>query len=152
MFVIAAIAPWAWIRPAYQPETYLPQMDDFFKPDSFLRPRPVDFGAKMRLARAAIEPQRGATVRPGEVVDVVLEWEVLAPMDRDWSVFVHLNDRVLFTPIAQRDMYTGQGLRPTSLLKPGERIQNYYWLTIPETASIRRFCLRTIPALATGGT
>ncbi len=135
MFVIAAIAPWVWIRPAYQPETYLPQMDDFFTPDGyFVRPQLVDFGGKMRLTRAAIEPQRGSAVRPGDVVDVVLEWEVLAEMDRDWSVFVHLDDPVLGVPIAQRDMYTGQGLRPTSLLQPGEIVENYYRLFIPETA------------------
>ncbi len=135
MFAIAAIAPWVWIRPAYQPETYLPYMDDFFTPDGyFIRPQLVDFGGKMRLARAAIAPQRGSAVRPGDVVDVVLEWEVLAEMDRDWSVFVHLNDPVLGVPIAQRDMYHGQGLRPTSLLEPGETIKNYYRLVIPETA------------------
>jgi hypothetical protein len=137
MFAIAAIAPWVWIRPAYQPGTYLPPVKeaDFFTPDTnFKRPQSVVYGEKMRLTRATITPQRGATVHPGDAVDVVLEWTVLAPMTRDWSVFVHLNDQVLGVPIAQRDMYTGQGLRPTSLLQPGETLLNYYRLYIPETA------------------
>jgi hypothetical protein len=55
-------------------------------------------------------------------------------MDRDWSVFIHLNDSVLGQPIAQRDMYHGAGLRPTSLLSPGERLVDEYVLTIPPTA------------------
>jgi hypothetical protein len=54
-------------------------------------------------------------------------------MENDWSVFVHLNDPVLNTPLAQRDMYHGQGLRPTSLLMPGEQLRTYYQLNVPET-------------------
>ncbi|MCB9422539.1 MAG: glycosyltransferase family 39 protein [Ardenticatenaceae bacterium] len=131
MFIIAAIAPWIWIRPAYEPETYQPAHEVFM-----MQPRQIDFGGKMRLAGFSVEPEiLGTTaVQPGQWVDLILQWEVLAPMDRDWSVFVHLNDPVLGVPIAQRDMYTGQGLRPTSLLKPGETIENYYRLFIPETA------------------
>jgi hypothetical protein len=131
MFLIAAIAPWVWIRPAYQPETYQPAHQVFA-----MQPRQVDFGSKMRLAGFSVEPQALGTtaVQPGQWVDVVLQWEVLAPMDRDWSVFVHLNDAVLGVPIAQRDMYTEQGLRPTSLLQPGEVFESYYRLVIPETA------------------
>jgi hypothetical protein len=55
-------------------------------------------------------------------------------MARNWSVFVHLVDPVLGAPIVQRDMYLDQGLRPTTLLQPGERIFNHYQLHIPETA------------------
>jgi hypothetical protein len=55
-------------------------------------------------------------------------------MKQDWSVFVHLNDPVLQAPIAQRDMYPGQGLRATSLMQPGETILNRYAIRLPETA------------------
>ncbi len=131
MFLIAALAPWVWIRPAYQPETYQPAHDVFV-----MQPQELDFGGKMRLVGFSVAPQNLGTtaVQPGEWVDLVLEWEVLEAMTRDWSVFVHLNDPVLGVPIAQRDMYTGQGLRPTSLLRPGETFQNYYRLVVPETA------------------
>lgn len=131
MFIVAAIAPWVWIRPAYQPETYQPTHEVLV-----MQPRQIDFGGKMRLAGFSMESAMlGETaVQPGQWVDVVLQWEVLAPMSRDWSVFVHLNDPVLGVPIAQRDMYTGQGLRPTSLLQPGDTIENYYRLPIPATA------------------
>jgi hypothetical protein len=106
----------------------------------------VSFDEKLRLvgyeigqtpvlstAEVAISQQK-TTYQPGDTIDLLLEWEVLAPMDRNWSVFVHLNDPVIGVPIAQRDMFLDQGLQPTSLLEPGETIFNYYQLTIPETA------------------
>lgn len=130
MFLIAAAAPFLWIRPAYQPGSYHP-------PAAFeLISEPSDFGGRIRLVGYAVEPAAADTslIRPGESVDIVLEWEVLRPMARDWSVFVHLVDPVLESPIAQRDMYHGQGLRPTSLLAPGEKVTNFYHLTVPETA------------------
>ncbi|MCZ7671060.1 MAG: hypothetical protein M5U34_29895 [Chloroflexi bacterium] len=37
-------------------------------------------------------------VFPGDALWLTLEWEVLAEMDRDWSVFVHLNDPVFRQP------------------------------------------------------
>jgi hypothetical protein len=131
MFAIAALAPWVWIRPAYQPQTYQPAHEVYV-----MQPHKLDFGGKMRLTGFSVEPENLGTtaVQPGQWVDVVLQWEVLAPMDRNWSVFVHLNDPVLGVPIAQRDMYTGQGLRPTSLLEQGEVIENYYRLHVPTTA------------------
>jgi hypothetical protein len=73
-------------------------------------------------------------VSPGDDLWLTLEWEVLEPMDRDWSVFVHLTDPVLGRPIAQRDMFLGQGLLATRLLKPGDHIVNRYKLTVPPTA------------------
>ncbi len=129
MFLIAALAPWLWIRPAYWPETYQPN-------EAALQQIEVDFGGQMRLIGydMLVSSPDARLVKPDDVVDIILEWEALTPMARDWSVFVHLNDPVLGVPIAQRDMYPGQGLRPTSLLQPGERITNYYRLKIPKTA------------------
>ena len=81
-----------------------------------------------------IRDRESGELRPGEQVRVLLEWEALRPMARDWSVFVHLNDPVLGRPIAQRDMFPGQGLLATRLLSPGERLVNEYVLTVPPTA------------------
>jgi hypothetical protein len=73
-------------------------------------------------------------VTPGDFVDVALTWKLLAPIVDNWSVFVHLNDPVIGVPIAQRDMYHGQGMQPTSLLKPGQVLTAFYRLQVPETA------------------
>lgn len=122
LFLIAAAAPWLWIRPAYQPPVAASPLTERVD---------ADFGGQMRLAGYEVEYD---DLRPGDDVRVRLEWEVLQVMERDWSVFVHLNDPVLGRPIAQRDMYPGAGLRPTSLLSPGERLIDEYVLTIPSTA------------------
>ncbi|MCW5865429.1 MAG: glycosyltransferase family 39 protein [Anaerolineae bacterium] len=124
LFLVAAAAPWLWIRPAYIPPAY---------PGPLATTAAVTFGDAVRLA--GYEVQSGPNpLRPGDSVRVRLEWEALQPMTRDWSVFVHLNDPVLGRPIAQRDMFPGQGLLATRLLSPGQRLVNDYVLTLPSTA------------------
>ncbi|MCA9920652.1 MAG: hypothetical protein KC445_22015, partial [Anaerolineales bacterium] len=138
VFVLAALAPLVWIRPAYA-------LNQITAPWQEQQAINADFGDKLRLVgfevgQTPVSQQKSRDValqrlyQPGDTVDLLLEWEVLAPMDRNWSVFVHLNDPIIGVPIAQRDMFLDQGLRPTSLLEPGETIFNYYQLTIPETA------------------
>jgi len=122
LFAVAAAAPWLWIRPAYIPPT---------TPGPLANQLDVSFGEEMRLVGYELE---SGDLRPGEPVRVRLEWEALRPMARDWSVFVHLNDPVLGRPIAQRDMFPGQGLLATRLLSPGQRLVNEYVLTVPPTA------------------
>lgn len=130
LLIVAAAAPWLWIAPAYRAEAYRP-------PRSLpLLPAQTTFGEALRLTGFAIAPTQPETavVQPGQYVDVTLRWQVLAAMERDWSVFVHLHDPVLGVPIAQRDMYHGQGLRPTSLLQPGEELITFFRLVVPDTA------------------
>ncbi len=130
MFTIAALAPFIWIAPAYQPESYLP-------PRAYvLNSQDITFGEAIRLHGAAVEtsePGQSIT-KPGESVWVHLEWELLQPVDRNWSVFVHLVDPILDQPIAQRDMYPGQGQILTSWMEPGQRVVNSYRLQVPDTA------------------
>lgn len=133
MFMVAAVAPWVWIAPAYRAEAYRPPRV------LVLQPLDVAFAEGLRLtgfATAVQDAAQGAAqqAQPGQYVDVVLRWQVTQAMARNWSVFVHLHDPVLGRPIAQRDMYHGQGLRPTSLLSPGEELQTFYRLFIPPTA------------------
>lgn len=122
LFAVAAVAPWLWIRPAYQPPSY---------PGPLAERVDITFGDRMRLVGYEVEYDN---LRPGDPVRILLEWDVLRPMERDWSVFIHLNDPVLGRPIAQRDMYPGAGLRPTTLLRPGDRLVDEYVLTVPPTA------------------
>jgi hypothetical protein len=131
MFGIAAVAPWVWIQPSYQPgQVSAPWLQ--------MQPLDENFNDQIRLVGMEIgqttAAQQKTSYAPGDTVDLLLAWEVLAPMRENWSVFVHLNDPILGVPIAQRDMFLDQGLRPTSLLQPGEKIYNYYQLRIPETA------------------
>ena len=131
LLLIAAAAPFLWIRPAYQPQQVT-------APWLVQTATNINFDDKIKLVGYEVGQtavaQNSHTRQPGDTVDLLLEWEVLQPMTRNWSIFVHLNDPVLGQPIAQRDMYLDQGLRPTTLLLPGERVFNYYQLRLPETA------------------
>jgi 4-amino-4-deoxy-L-arabinose transferase-like glycosyltransferase len=125
----AALAPFAWIAPAYAPSPELTpdqiaaipnRLDaDFCVPDA-------DAPA-MRLLGFKL-PQ--TTAQPGDQLPVTLYWEVLAPMSRDWSVFVHLEDPNR-TPVAQRDTYPGVGLLAAGDLLPGRTFANRYVIEIP---------------------
>ena len=121
MFVVAALAPWLWIQAAYEIPVYASPMDRVG----------TEFGGQLRLVGYELEE---TAVSPGDALWLTLEWEVLDEMDRDWSVFVHLTDPVLGQPIAQRDMYPGQGLLATRLLESGDRFVNRYKLIVPPTS------------------
>ncbi|MCB0008498.1 MAG: DUF2142 domain-containing protein, partial [Anaerolineales bacterium] len=122
LFGLSCLAPWLWIRPTYQPNlgcgTPTHAVDQLY-------------GDQIRLIGFDGDL---ATAHPGENLNLRLYWQVTAPMVTDWSVFVHLNDPVLQIPVAQRDMYLGQGLLATSFLQPGDCVENEYTLHIPETA------------------
>ena len=126
LFIISAVAPFAWIAPAYRP---LPSPTDA-QIAAIQHPLHVDFGDQIRLLGYDLA---SSSVGPGEQLDLTLFWEVSNPMQRDWSVFVHLNDPVINAPIAQRDMYLGQGLLATRQLKPGQRLANRYVIDLPGT-------------------
>ena len=130
MLTVAALAPFLWIKPAYQPDAYS-------APSPYvLDSQDITFGDTIRLRGVAVEtPELGqSTAKPGDSLWVHLEWELLQPVERKWSVFVHLVDPILDQPIAQRDMYPGQGLMLTSWMQPGQRVINSYQLQIPDTA------------------
>lgn len=126
MASLTVIAPFAWIQPAYQlPEQLTDSPSgptfDFFPPGSG---EPA-----IRLLGYEI----GATrVEPGGSIPITLYWESLAPMNRNWSVFVHLEDSADFVA-GQRDTYPGLGLIATSDLAPGYRWADRY--IVPVNAS-----------------
>lgn len=124
LLAIAAAAPFLWIRPTYAVRPAARVTD--------LQPAGVTFGDRMRLVGYDVSPD--GPLYPGDSVEVTVAWEALAPMARDWSVFVHLNDPVLEAPLAQRDMYPGQGLLATRLMQPGQQVVDRYVLRVPRTA------------------
>lgn len=123
LFTISALAPFLWIQPAYQPP--VPAQTDL------THSLELSFGQQIRLNGYELDK---TTAQAGEKLTVRLAWEAIAPMQRDWSIFVHLVDPVLGVPIAQRDMYLGRGLLPTRLLSVGQKGVDEYILTLPATA------------------
>jgi hypothetical protein len=124
MFVVAAAAPFATIAPAYvRPAPVVP-------PASFNLPVTATFGDRIRLLGAQAE---SASATPGKPIEIVLYWQTVGPMDRDYSTFVHLldpNDIV----VTQRDMFPGQGLWPTSQMTVGDVVASRYVLNVPAAA------------------
>lgn len=121
-FLVAVISPFAVIRPAYEPPRIL-AVDEI----SGLNRTDVSFGEKARLLGYDLEER---TIVPGEAFRVTLWWKCLAPMERDYSVFLHLVSEEDII-IAQRDVYPGQGTYPTSFWQPGDVIKDTYVLSIP---------------------
>lgn len=126
MFVIAAIAPFRYIAPAYAKPRLLSPTEIGAIPNRL----DISFGGMMKLLGYDLEAE---TVKPGESLAVTLYWQSLAEMSQDYSTFVHLLDENELI-VTQRDMYPGQGLYPTSLWSIGDAIANRYVLLLPETA------------------
>ena len=134
MFVIAAIAPFRHIAPAYAKPPLLSAEEIENIPNRL----DISFGGAMKLLGYDLPISNtqypiSSTLKPGDSLTVTLYWQSLAEMNQDYSVFVHLLDATELI-VAQRDMYPGQGLYPTSLWSVGDVIANRYVLILPETA------------------
>ncbi len=134
MFVIAAIAPFRYIAPAYAKPPLLSSEEIEAIPNRL----DISFGGAMKLLGydlpvANTQYPISSNLKPGDALTVTLYWQSLAEMSQDYSVFVHLLDETELI-VAQRDMYPGQGLYPTSLWSVGDAIANRYVLLLPETA------------------
>ena len=70
---------------------------------------------------------------PSQGFGLTLYWQCLAPMDRDYTVFVHALD-ANGNIIAQQDQQPQHGNYPTSLWDVGEQIRDGYTLTLPPGA------------------
>jgi 4-amino-4-deoxy-L-arabinose transferase-like glycosyltransferase len=119
MFVVSALVPFTTIAPVYARSilaTAAPQI-----------PLDITFGDQIKLIGA---DAAGGSGPPGGQREITLYWQALKPMKKDYSTFVHLLDANDIVE-AQRDMYPGQGLWPTSQMKPGAVIASRYVLDIP---------------------
>jgi hypothetical protein len=97
----------------------------------------ISFGGAMKLLGYNLQPAT-YNLQPGDSLAITLYWQSLAEMKaevlaKDYSTFVHLLDENELI-VAQRDMYPGQGLYPTSLWSTGDTVANRYVLTLPQTA------------------
>ncbi len=132
MFVAAATSPLLAIAPAYAQK---PVMDEHELPSDLI-PLYVDYEGKMQLLGYQVHSR---TVREGDQLWVTAYWKALAPMSKDYSVFVHLFDHDR-QQLGALDTYPGLGTRPTSLLQPGQIVADYYGIEISESVSKPSAC------------
>ena len=131
---LAAVAPFAWIRPAYA----LPEPLTDAQVAAIPHRLETDFGPSTGSGRSGVMRLMGhdletEVVEPGGQVAVTLYWEALSPTDRDYTVFVHLlGEHDLL--VTQRDTFPGLGLFSTIWLEPGFRWTDRYVLQMPPTA------------------
>ena len=126
LFVFAALAPVLYIAPAYAKPPRLTQADL----PADLQPVDFTYAGKMRLIGYRLETNR---VRPAETLPLTLYWELLEPVDTDYSIFVHVLGRQRRV-VGQVDTYPGGGKWPTTLLAPGDILADHYEIPIAPQA------------------
>ncbi|MFQ5611359.1 MAG: ArnT family glycosyltransferase [Anaerolineae bacterium] len=124
LFVLAVWVPWGVIAPVYARPTPLAAL-----PPS-AAPLGVTFGDAVRLL--AFESQ-ASTVQPGDSLPLTLYWRGERPTDIDYTVFIHLVDEYDLI-LAQRDVFHGPGVYPTSQWTVGQQFGDTYVLRLPNTA------------------
>ena len=99
----------------------------------------ANLGGKMELRGYDVSPGVG---QAGGDLDVTLHWRGLEPMDRDYTVFVHLvdlNDKL----VAQHDGQPWWEVSlPTSTWEPGEDLRDRHLLKLPPDTPPGTYSLR----------
>jgi len=90
---------------------------------------PVDARWTDGLQLMGIEPLP-STIQAGETITLQLVWAATAPVDQDYTVFLHLIDEA-GQPVAQQDQRPGGDFYPTSAWKVGDWVADAYPLTVP---------------------
>ncbi|MBN1876733.1 MAG: glycosyltransferase family 39 protein, partial [Anaerolineae bacterium] len=130
LLLLNLVTPWAVLRPALaQPRLLSPD-----KATATVAGSQLTFGDTARLLGHKVTPY---SLIPGTWFDVRACWEALAPMERDYTVFVQLVGRDM-TRAAERLTYPGLGRFPTSLWPTGQAFCDTYhvyvedWTPTPE--------------------
>ena len=93
------------------------------------------FGSVARLEGYSVEPK---SVAPGGTVHLTLYWQVLAPLEEDYTVFSHLLGS--HNPVTGGPLWTGHdaqpdgGAYPTTAWQPGQVILDEHRLVLPADA------------------
>ncbi len=124
MLSLALLAPWRWIAPTYAAPEPLPA--------TVSAPNPVEatFGERLQLTGFELGQ---VELRPGDVLDLDLFWRAVQPLDRDYSIFVHLTDGDQLLQ-AQQDSFPGAGNAPTLGWSTDVVVPDAHRINIPATA------------------
>ncbi len=122
--VLSVVTPFVVIRPTYA----APHLQNAAPMQAL-----STFGAGVAQVAILAVDASPAQLRPGDEATVRVTWQALAPLPKDYSVFVHLVDADGFT-VAQRDTMPLGGRAPTSRWQPGQIIEDRYVVEIPPTA------------------
>ncbi|MBU0704282.1 MAG: DUF2142 domain-containing protein, partial [Chloroflexi bacterium] len=128
---LAAISipiPWTTIHPAFAPPRLVPPAEAA----ATVEGAELTFGDTARLLGVALDRP---SVAPGDTLAVRACWEATAPMDQDYTLFLHLVGRDN-ARVAERYTYPGLGRFPTSLWPVGQAFCDLYRMRVEEWAPI----------------
>ena len=131
MALFSAAMPFVLIAPAYArpPQLTAAQIA------SISHRADVTFGdAVVLLGYDA--PAVSTSARPGDSIPITLYWQALKPLDRNYSVFLHLLDENEIEVQAQDrgQAYPGRGNLPTTTLAPGQTWAETWIMPVRATA------------------
>ncbi len=126
--LLSLVTPFLVIRPAFAP----PRLMAPAEAAATVGDVAFIYGDQARLLGVALDHP---SVAPGGVLAVRACWEALAPMDKDYTVFVHLIGRDN-ARVAERHTYPGLGRFPTSLWPVGRAFCDVYRLRVEEWAPV----------------
>ena len=96
----------------------------------------ANFGDAIELTSTTISPGRGET---GSAVRVLASFKVLAKIDRDYMIFVHVED--VDGRVDRLNVDHAPRLKPTSQWAPGEIVQDVFDIPIPAAMPVRGLSL-----------
>ncbi|SEL53720.1 hypothetical protein SAMN05444354_106339 [Stigmatella aurantiaca] len=88
----------------------------------------ANLGGKVEVVGASVQPGR---VKPGEQARITVFFKVLAPIDEDYIVFVHVEDPAGRMERMNLDHKPASGLYATTQWKPGETVKDEFSLFLP---------------------
>jgi hypothetical protein len=100
-------------------------------------PLAANLGNRVRLTGYDLAPD---TIHPGEAITPTLYWQSTAPLDRDYTVFIHLRDAA-GRVVAQTDTPPLQNFYPTSAWQPGEILNDTHQIDLPAGLAPGRYRL-----------
>jgi len=90
----------------------------------------LNLGHSISLLGYDLFPSTPDTIlHPGDAIHLSLLWQAIAPIERDYTVFVQMLDESGQLHL-QADRYPADGFRPTSSWQPGEKVRDNYGLVI----------------------
>lgn len=129
MGIMAAAMPFAVIAPAYMRPSQLSPAQAANIPQR----ADVTFGGALTLL--GYDMPR-VSLQPGDSVTITLYWQALKPLERDWSIFVHLLDEndVEVQDKDKGQAYPGRGNLPATTLVPGQTWAESWVMPVQPTA------------------
>ncbi|MBE7474708.1 MAG: glycosyltransferase family 39 protein [Anaerolineales bacterium] len=129
LLIFAIVSPIFYIANAYTKPPILTEKEL----PADLQPLNFTYDGKIRLLGYQLHTP---VVHPAETLALTLYWQLLEPVELNYSIFIHLLGRERQV-VGQVDTYPGGGHWPTTLLPPGAILADHYTVPISPEAEMK---------------